>query len=74
MKEKELLKIVNEILEDDGLDKLKEINDSMHLRDDIGFDSIHLATLTVKIEDKFGIDIFKNGIINTVKEIYDKLN
>jgi acyl carrier protein len=32
-----------------------------------------LAELTVRIEDSFGIDIFENGVVATVGEVYDKL-
>ena len=46
----------------------------MHLRNDIGLDSLDLAELTVRIEAEFDIDIFENGIVNTVGEVIDKLN
>lgn len=44
-----------------------------HLRDHLGLDSLMLAELTVHIEEEFGIDVFEDGIINTVDEIYAKL-
>ncbi len=46
----------------------------MHLRNDIGFDSLDLAELTVRIEAEYDIDIFEDGIVNTVSEIFQKLN
>jgi len=46
----------------------------MHLRNDIGFDSLDLAELTVRIEAEYDIDIFEDGIVNTVSEILEKLN
>jgi acyl carrier protein len=45
----------------------------MKLRDDIGFDSLDLAELTVRIEAQFKVDIFEKGIISTVGEIFDRL-
>lgn len=68
-----LLSILNIVLENAGLDGLESINDEMDLRQDIGFDSFNLAELTVHVEDEFGVDIFENGIVNTVGEIKSKL-
>ena len=53
--------------------KIESINVETNLRDDIGLDSLDLAELTVIIEAEFDIDIFENGIINTVGEIFEKL-
>jgi len=60
---------INKILENKNNVQLNKLTNSMHLRDDIGLDSLDLAELTVRIESEFGIDIFENGIINTVGEI-----
>lgn len=51
-----------------------EFEPSSHLRDDLGMDSFNLAELTVYIEEEFDIDIFEDGIVNTVAEIYAKLS
>lgn len=45
----------------------------LKLREDIGFDSFDLAQLTVMIEDEFDIDVFEDGIIETVGEIIIKI-
>jgi acyl carrier protein len=50
-----------------------EITGSSRLREDLGLDSFNLAELTVYIEDEFDVDIFEDGIVNTVEEIYLKL-
>lgn len=50
-----------------------EINKETRLREDLGMNSFNLAELTVHIEDEFDIDIFENGIVNTVSEILEKL-
>lgn len=46
----------------------------LHLRNDIGFDSLDLAELTVRIEAEYEIDIFEKGIISTVGEIFEILD
>jgi acyl carrier protein len=45
----------------------------MHLRNDVGFDSLDLAELTVRIEAEYDIDIFEDGIVSVVGEIFKKL-
>ena len=35
--------------------------------------SLDLATLTVKIEDEYDVDIFEDGLVSTVQEIIDVL-
>lgn len=72
MKEK-VLAIINEIRENKGLNKLDNINETDSLRNQLDFSSFDLAELTVKIEDEFDIDIFEDGLVNTVGEIYSKL-
>lgn len=73
MKEK-VLEIINMIRKNKGLDELKELKDNMNLREDIKFTSFDLAELTVRIEDVFDKDIFEDGLISTVGEIYKKLS
>jgi len=68
-----LLKIINNILLTRNKSELKTINNSTKLRDDIGFDSLDLAELTVNIEAEYGIDVFEDGIVETVGEIIEKL-
>jgi len=72
MKEK-VLEIVNEIRSAKGLSPLEVINEDTKLREDLGFASFDLAELTVKIEDEFDIDIFEDGLVSTVGEIFAKL-
>lgn len=68
-----ILNIVNEIRAAKDLHPFTELNEEYNLRNDLGFTSFDLAELTVRIEDEFGIDIFENGLINTVGEIYIQL-
>jgi len=71
--QKNLLEIINTVLDNRTKKKLTSINPEMHLRDEIGFDSFDLAELTVRIEAEYDIDIFEDGIVNTVGEILKKL-
>ena len=71
--EEKILEIINTVLDNRAKEKLTSINTEMHLRNDIGFDSLDLAELTVRIEAEYDIDIFEDGIVNTVGEILEKL-
>lgn len=71
--EVKVLEIMNTVLDNRTKEKLTSINPEMHLRNDIGFDSLDLAELTVRIEAEYDIDIFEDGIVNTVGEILKKL-
>ena len=72
MQEK-LLTIINSIKRNKFEDPISEINPEQKLREDLNFDSFDLAELTVKIEEEFGVDIFQDGLVNSVNEIYAKL-
>lgn len=72
MKEK-ILEIINEIRESQSLPSISELRESDNLRDDLGLTSFDLAELTVRIEDEFDIDIFEDGLVNTIGEVYKKV-
>lgn len=73
MKEK-VIEIIKNILSENDIEmSVEEINDSTKLTDDLGLDSFNLAQLTVEIESEFGVDIFENGVISTVGEIFNQL-
>ena len=55
-KEKKVISIIRDILSDENMESEMEIAESTKLKDDLGFDSLMLAVLTVKIENEFGID------------------
>lgn len=71
--ETKILEIVNTIRQSNGLDMLAQLNETDDLRDDIGFNSFDLAELTVRIEDEFDTDIFEDGLVSTIGEVYSKL-
>lgn len=68
-----LLKIINTILSNSGKPLITELNPMMDIRNDLNFDSLGLAELTVRIEKEFDIDVFEDGLVFTVGEIKDKL-
>lgn len=69
-----LKKIINTILVNRGKSEITSINNQTNLRNDLGFDSLDLAELTARIEAEFDIDIFENGIVNTLDDILVKIN
>lgn len=64
---------VNDILEDAGRSPVEKLDSNSNLRDDLGFDSLELAVLTVKIEAEFGVDVFAGGVVATIGEIEKKI-
>lgn len=71
--EEDILEIINTVLENRNKEKLTSVTPDMHLRNDIGFDSLDLAELTVRIEAEYDIDVFEDGNVNTVGEILRKI-
>ena len=69
-----LLEIMNTVLSNAKKANISALSPAMHLRNDIGFDSLDLAELTVRIEAECDVDIFEDGIVNTVAELMEKLN
>ncbi len=68
-----LTTIINTILTNIGLDAIKELRPEMDLRDDLQIDSISFAELLVHIDEEFGIDVNKEGQINTIGDIQKQL-
>lgn len=69
-----LLSIINTVLKNRGKEEITSINNELNLRNDIGFDSLDLAELTVRIEAEYDIDIFEEGIVNTIGEVVEKIS
>lgn len=68
-----VLEIINDIRTAKTLAPVETLNESDNLRNDLGLTSFDLAELTVRIEDEFDIDIFEDGLVNTIGEVYAKL-
>ena len=71
---KTLFDIITNLQVDNGWEPSKIINDNDDLINDLGFDSLDLATLTVIIEEEYGVDIFEHKIIRKVYEIKELIN
>jgi len=71
--EEKVIKIINEIRAAKEMAAIDTINAEMRLREDLVLTSFDLAELTVKLEDEFGIDIFEDGLVSSVGEIFEKL-
>ncbi|MEI6695838.1 MAG: phosphopantetheine-binding protein [Bacteroidota bacterium] len=69
----QLLSLINTVLINRGKNTVTAISEDTELRTDLGFDSLDLAELTVRIEAAFDVDIFEEGILNTVGEILEKI-
>lgn len=72
MKEK-IVEIINLILVKNGKKTINEFLPSISLRNDLEFDSLDLAELTVRLEDEFDVDIFENGIVDTLEEVLSQI-
>jgi len=71
--EDKLKDIINIILEKNEKERIEVLNDNLSLRNDLEMDSLDLAEFTVRIEDEFGVDVFEDGIVDTKKEVIDKI-
>lgn len=69
---KDLLSVINTVLENRGKGAVASVSESTSLRDDLGFDSLDLAELTVRVEAEYGVDIFADGVVTTVGDIMRK--
>jgi len=70
---KELLEVINQVRANKNLAKLSSYNAGDRLREEMGFESLDLAELTVRIEEKFNVDVFSDGLVESVGEIEAKL-
>jgi acyl carrier protein len=73
--EDRIIMIIISIMQENEIERSldQKISSSTLLIDDLGLDSFNLAQLTVEVEDEFGVDIFENGVITTVGEIFKQL-
>lgn len=69
----DLLTIFNQVRENKGLPAIIAYDRTLRLREDFGFESLDLAELTVRIEEKFSVDVFADGLVHTAGEIEDKI-
>lgn len=72
--EEKLLRIINIILRKEDRAVLEKLDINLSLRNDLDFDSLNLAELTVRIEDEFDVDIFEDDIVDSISEVISKIN
>jgi len=70
---KQLIEIINTVLDNRGKLKIDLITESSNLRNDCNLDSLDLAELTVRIESEYDVDIFEDGVVTTIGEILEKI-
>ena len=68
-----LLSVVNQVQANKRRPPLESLPQETRLREDLGFDSLDLAELTVRIEEAFGVDVFAAGVVRTAGEIEARL-
>ena len=68
-----LCNIINSIRQSAGRKPVSELKIEYHLQRDLELDSLELAEMTVLIESKFGVDVFEEEIVTTVRDVLKKL-
>jgi acyl carrier protein len=73
--EREYLRdVINDILNEKGDTRsVERLSDETSLTEDFGLDSLDLAEVTVRIEDRYGVDIFEDDIVDEVGEVLQKI-
>ena len=71
--EPKLHKIINRVLEQADKPSVETLSPESRLQEDLGLDSLELAELTVLIEAEFGVDVFADGVVHTVRDVIEKL-
>ena len=61
------------VLENSSMSTEVEISPESFLREELGLDSLALAELAVRVEDEYGVDVFEDGLVNSVSEILNKI-
>lgn len=70
----QLTDIVNVVRANKGLPALPALTPDMRLREDLGFDSLDLAELTARLDERFHVDVFAEGVVGTVGAIAERLH
>lgn len=53
----EISRLANEVRQHKGQSSLSDIASETRLREDLGFTSLDLAEFTVRLEERFGVDV-----------------
>lgn len=69
-----LTNVVNDILEKKEESRsVERLPDDRSLTEDLGLDSLDLAEMTVRLEDRHGVDVFEDDVVDEVGEVLEKL-
>ncbi len=71
--QKRILEIINTIYREKTGKNLKELDPQMHLKNDLGFDSLDFGELAARIETEYDIDVFEEGVANNIHTLNDIL-
>jgi len=69
-----LVAIINSMLAERNKETISDNSLNLSLREDLGFDSMDLAELAVRIEAAFGIDVFAGYLPVDLTEILNILS
>lgn len=69
----EVKEIILIVLENSSLPVDVDITLETRLREDLGLDSIALAELAVRIEEKYDVDVFEDGLVFSIEEVIRKI-
>ena len=72
--EDKIYKIIKTVMKNSSINNNVEISNHANLRNDLSLDSLALAELAVRVEEEYDVDVFEDGIVETVQEIVDKVS
>lgn len=69
-----IYEIIKMVMANSSINNNIEITNNASLRKDLSLDSLALAELAVRVEEAYDVDVFEDGIVETVQEIIDKVS
>lgn len=69
----ELERTINDLRVNAGRQRLPRLMPQFLLREDLELDSLDLAELTVRLQAKFGVDVFAKRNLRTVGDVVEEL-
>ena len=68
-----VIELINDIRDAKGEAPLTDVTEATSLRNDVGMDSIDLAEFTARLDAPYSVDIFAQGIVDSVGEVLERL-
>ena len=69
----EVDRVINALRQHAGRERVATLMPRMLLREDLELDSLDLAELTVRLQAKFGVDVFAKRNLRTVGDVVEEL-